>query len=76
MERLGRVQSGEDWLRSRKDRGFYIVLDGLPFEDAVHTAIKVTGLGHLKPNVMLVGYMNRWADCPHTSLRTYVRILQ
>ncbi|XP_046966935.1 bumetanide-sensitive sodium-(potassium)-chloride cotransporter-like, partial [Vanessa cardui] len=76
IERVGRIQAGEDWLQSRKDRGFYVVLDGLPFEVGVQAVIKSTGLGSLRPNIMLIGYMNRWARCAVTSVRTYVRVLQ
>ncbi|CAH2087505.1 unnamed protein product [Euphydryas editha] len=76
MERLTRLQAGEDWLQSRKDRGFYVVLDGLPFEKGVQAVIKSSGLGPLRPNVMLIGYMNRWSSCALTSVRTYVRVLQ
>ncbi|XP_026493445.2 bumetanide-sensitive sodium-(potassium)-chloride cotransporter-like [Vanessa tameamea] len=76
IERVGRLQAGEEWLLSRKDRGFYVVLDGLPFEMGVHAVIKSTGLGSLRPNIMLIGYMNRWSRCAVTSVRTYVRVLQ
>ncbi|XP_050350416.1 bumetanide-sensitive sodium-(potassium)-chloride cotransporter-like [Nymphalis io] len=75
-ERVGRLQAGEEWLLSRKDRGFYVVLDGLPFEVGVHAIIRSTGLGSLKPNILLIGYMNRWTRCAVTSVRTYVRVLQ
>ncbi|XP_013170052.1 PREDICTED: bumetanide-sensitive sodium-(potassium)-chloride cotransporter-like isoform X1 [Papilio xuthus] len=75
-EKTSRKQIGESWLRSRKIRGFYTLLDGFSFESGVRALIQSAGLGKLAPNIMLIGYKSNWMKDQPDSLRSYVRVIQ
>ncbi|KPJ09894.1 Bumetanide-sensitive sodium-(potassium)-chloride cotransporter [Papilio machaon] len=75
-EKTSRKQIGESWLRSRKIRGFYTLLDGFSFESGVRALIQAAGLGKLAPNIMLIGYKSNWMKDNPDSLRSYVRVIQ
>lgn len=75
-ERISQQQIGEEWLRKRKERGFYVVVDGSSLEDGLKSLIQCSGLGRVSPNIMLIGYKNNWQTAPLNNLKTYVRLIQ
>ncbi|XP_045501321.1 bumetanide-sensitive sodium-(potassium)-chloride cotransporter-like isoform X2 [Colias croceus] len=75
-QRLRFQRLGEEWLRSRKHRGFYVVVDGCSLEDGIRTVIQSSGLGRLTPNIVLIGYKSYWMKSPLNKLKTYVRMIQ
>ncbi|CAH4022246.1 unnamed protein product [Pieris brassicae] len=75
-ERAMQQQVGEEWLHTRKERGFYVVVDGCSLEDGLRNLIQCSGLGRVSPNIMLIGYKNNWQKAPFNKVKTYVKLIQ
>ena len=54
------MAKGSRWLRNHKNKAFYNVLDNLSFSDGVAALLQASGIGRLRPNVLLLGYQSRW----------------
>ncbi|CAK1542154.1 unnamed protein product [Leptosia nina] len=74
--RITQQELGEEWLHSRKERGFFVVLDGCSLEDGVRTLLQSAGLGRLTPNILLIGYKSSWVNAPLNKLKDYVKMIQ
>ncbi|XP_047506433.1 bumetanide-sensitive sodium-(potassium)-chloride cotransporter-like [Pieris napi] len=75
-DRALQQQVGEEWLHTRKERGFYVVVDGCSLEDGLRNLIQCSGLGRVSPNIMLIGYKNNWQKAPFNKVKTYVKLIQ
>ncbi|VDK54135.1 unnamed protein product [Cylicostephanus goldi] len=51
------------WLRKRHIRAFYISVADANIRGGTQSLLQVCGLGHLKPNVILLGFKSNW--CQH-----------
>lgn len=49
-----------EWLEKRKVKAFYAPVVHPSLRDGVQCLLQVTGLGKLKPNVVLMGFKNDW----------------
>nr|CAD7400091.1 unnamed protein product [Timema poppensis] len=45
------------WLRTHKIKGFYSHVDEVSFEEGARALMQATGVGKLRPNVLLMGYI-------------------
>lgn len=75
-ERTNRIRLGEDWLQSRKNRAFFVLLTGISLERGVMALVQSAGLGRLQPNIMLIGFKENWLTCALKDLESYVRVIQ
>ncbi|KAL1139874.1 hypothetical protein AAG570_006851 [Ranatra chinensis] len=73
--RMARIRAGCDWLAIRKVKGFFTIVDGLRMEDGTKALMQSTGVGKLRPNVLLMGYKSDWQTCSFEDLQTYFNIL-
>ncbi|CAH1403525.1 unnamed protein product, partial [Nezara viridula] len=73
--RESRVVRGQDWLTCKKVKGFFTLVDGLGPAEAARSIIQTTGVGKLRPNVLMMGYKSDWAQCPYDDLNVYFSIL-
>lgn len=73
---MARIRVGYDWLGMRRIKGFFIVVDGLPMDEAAKSMMQSSGVGKLRPNVVLMGYKTDWQKCPDEDLHMYFTILQ
>ncbi|XP_073989263.1 sodium potassium chloride cotransporter [Rhodnius prolixus] len=73
--RMARIRVGYDWLGMRRIKGFFIVVDGLPMDEAAKSMMQSSGVGKLRPNVVLMGYKTDWQKCPDEDLHMYFTIL-
>jgi hypothetical protein len=74
--RLSKTDIGSDWLAKHKVKGFFSLIDGLKMEEAAKALMQTSGVGKLKPNVLLMGYKSDWQTCSFGALQTYFNILQ
>lgn len=74
--RVAHIQQGLSWLTLRKIKGFFSVVDGHKFEVAAHNLIQASGVGKLKPNVLMMGFKSDWLTCSHEDLQGYFNVLQ
>lgn len=73
--RMGRVRSCYEWLHTHKIKAFFNVVDGLGFEEGSRALLQSTGIGKLKPNVILMGYKSDWRTCNTDDLLAYFNVL-
>ena len=74
-DRINQIHFMNCWLQLRKVRGFYSLIDGLDFEDAVRSVMQVSGVGKLRPNILMMGFKNNWYSCGLQELNAYFHVL-
>lgn len=60
-----------DWFQKHKIKGFYSLIDGEDFETGARALMQATGVGKLKPNILLMGYKLNWRTCDRSELTQY-----
>nr|CAD7597749.1 unnamed protein product [Timema genevievae] len=63
------------WLRTHKIKGFYSHVDEVSFEEGARALMQATGVGKLRPNVLLMGYKGDWRECDKEELSSYFYIM-
>ncbi|KAK3929264.1 Bumetanide-sensitive sodium-(potassium)-chloride cotransporter [Frankliniella fusca] len=74
-ERLEHAHNANLWLRSRKIKAFYSLVDGLRFEEGAKALLQTCGIGKLKPNVLLMGFKADWRTASSADLLAYFNVL-
>ncbi|XP_058839073.1 bumetanide-sensitive sodium-(potassium)-chloride cotransporter-like isoform X2 [Topomyia yanbarensis] len=64
-----------DWFRRQKVKGFYAYVDDNDFETGARAAMQASGIGKLKPNVLLLGYKSDWSKCDPVELEQYFNVV-
>lgn len=70
-ERIFLQRQARDWFKKHKIKGFYSVVDGENFEIGSRALIQASGVGKLKPNIVLMGYKADWQTCTKDELQSY-----
>nr|CAD7202668.1 unnamed protein product [Timema douglasi] len=73
--RGSRLRTSISWLENHKIRSFFNIMDGLDFENGARALIQASGIGKLKPNVVMIGFKNDWQTCNTDDLLAYFNIL-
>ncbi|XP_073840775.1 bumetanide-sensitive sodium-(potassium)-chloride cotransporter-like isoform X1 [Musca autumnalis] len=63
------------WFRRHRVKGFYSLVDGEDFESGSRALMQASGIGKLKPNILLMGYKADWQTCDHKDLNQYFNIM-
>ncbi|CAN2389517.1 sodium:chloride symporter activity [Pristimantis euphronides] len=63
------------WLNKRKIRAFYSGLIADDLRSGAQMLIQASGLGHMKPNVLFLGYKKNWQSSHPRNVESYVAIL-
>ncbi|XP_063708088.1 bumetanide-sensitive sodium-(potassium)-chloride cotransporter isoform X2 [Culicoides brevitarsis] len=69
------VRKANDWFRRHKVKGFYTLVDDADFETGSKALMQATGVGKLKPNILLLGYKNDWISCDSGEREQYFNVL-
>jgi Solute carrier family 12 len=64
------------FIHVHKLRAFFSLVDGLNFEQGARALLQATGIGKLRPNVLLMGYKNEWLLAPNEETHQYFNVLQ
>lgn len=64
------------FLRAHKIKAFYTQVDDLTFEAGAKALLQASGIGKLKPNILLMGYKTDWQTCDKEELVMYFNVLQ
>ncbi|XP_065150411.1 solute carrier family 12 member 3-like [Paramisgurnus dabryanus] len=64
-----------DWLIKRKVRAFYTAFTADSLKEGAHHLMQASGLGKMKPNTLVLGYMTNWQECNPESLQDYVNTI-
>ncbi|XP_071450264.1 bumetanide-sensitive sodium-(potassium)-chloride cotransporter-like isoform X1 [Hetaerina americana] len=66
---------GQSWLRAHRVKGFYNHVDEVNFEDGAKALLQASGIGKLRPNILLMGFKADWRECPRTDLIMYFNVM-
>jgi solute carrier family 12 sodium/potassium/chloride transporter 2 len=69
------IRKSYGWLNANKIKAFYTLVDGISFEKAVRALLQATGIGKMKPNVIMMGYKSNWKNCSPEELAEYFTAL-
>uniref|UniRef100_A0A0A9WLJ8 Bumetanide-sensitive sodium-(Potassium)-chloride cotransporter n=1 Tax=Lygus hesperus TaxID=30085 RepID=A0A0A9WLJ8_LYGHE len=61
----------QSWLHCHKIKAFYSHIDDFSFETGAHSLMQASGLGKLRPNIVLMGFKADWNTCDHRDLSMY-----
>ncbi|KAM8708845.1 hypothetical protein ACLKA7_015762 [Drosophila subpalustris] len=64
-----------NWFRKHHVKGFYALVDGEDFEAGTRALMQATGIGKLKPNIILMGYKTDWQTCERKELVQYFNVM-
>lgn len=64
-----------EWCRRHKVKAFYSLVDDNDFESGCRALMQATGIGKLRPNILLMGYKNDWRTCDHNELEKYFNVV-
>ncbi|KAH8380360.1 hypothetical protein KR009_010176 [Drosophila setifemur] len=64
-----------NWFRKHRVKGFYALVDGEDFESGTRALMQASGIGKLKPNIILMGYKTDWQTCEHKELDQYFNVM-
>lgn len=70
-QRLSYQRQALEWFEERKVKGFYSIVDDDDFESGARALMQASGVGKLRPNILMMGYKNDWQVCGKTELDAY-----
>ncbi|XP_004929740.2 bumetanide-sensitive sodium-(potassium)-chloride cotransporter isoform X1 [Bombyx mori] len=75
-ERVSRQHIGEQFVKYRKLRAFYVLLQGLDLKRGANALMQASGLGKLSPNILLIGFKKDWTNAEHKQISDYYGVIQ
>ncbi|PSN39491.1 Solute carrier family 12 member 2 [Blattella germanica] len=63
------------WLKSHKIKAFYTHVDEVNFEEGAKAMIQASGVGKLRPNILLMGFKGDWRECDRDDLAMYFEVM-
>jgi solute carrier family 12 sodium/potassium/chloride transporter 2 len=75
-QRNGLNEKAQNWFRSNRVKAFFNVVDDMTFEDGSKALLQASGVGKLRPNILLLGYKNNWPTCAPDELKEYFNTIQ
>ncbi|CAH1407510.1 unnamed protein product [Nezara viridula] len=65
----------QNWLYYHKIKAFFASVDGTTLEVGAQSLMQASGLGKLKPNVLMMGYKSDWQTCKKEELSMYFNVI-
>jgi len=59
-----------------KVKAFFNITENDSFEAGCQALMEITGLGKLRPNMILMGYKENWRTCNEEELQQYFNVIQ
>ena len=69
------LRKSNDWCRKHKVKAFYSLVDDSDFETGSRALMQASGIGKLRPNILLMGYKSDWQTCDKTELEKYFNVV-
>lgn len=69
------MERNQLWLRKTKRKAFYAAVACDRFREGAESLLQSSGLGRMKPNILLVGFQRNWRTAGTEAVQTYVGIL-
>lgn len=73
--RLYMQQKTKEWFDDHKMKAFYAYVDDDDFESGCKALMQASGIGKLKPNVVMMGYKNDWKAADSNALKQYFNVV-
>ena len=65
-----------EWLSLHKIKGFYSLVDDVDFEEGARCLMQASGVGKMRPNIIMMGFKSDWAVCDTEDTKAYFRVIQ
>uniref|UniRef100_A0A3Q3XMF4 Uncharacterized protein n=1 Tax=Mola mola TaxID=94237 RepID=A0A3Q3XMF4_MOLML len=69
------MEKNQLWLRKNKRRAFYTAVACKDFRAGAEILLQASGLGRMKPNILMMGFKKNWRSSSTESVQNYVGIL-
>ena len=76
QQRNIQIYKSTSWLREDKIKAFYSLVDRLSFSEGVATLLQASGIGKMRPNILLLGYQSEWRTSDVTKSQEYFAAIQ
>ncbi|KAJ8714745.1 hypothetical protein PYW07_002970 [Mythimna separata] len=63
------------WFTKRKIKAFYSIVDDVGFKDGANALVQASGIGKLKPNILLMGFKENWQTSERNEIVDYVEVM-
>ncbi|XP_021936563.1 bumetanide-sensitive sodium-(potassium)-chloride cotransporter-like isoform X2 [Zootermopsis nevadensis] len=63
------------WLIRHKVKAFFCITEDDSFEAGCQVLMQISGLGKLRPNMILMGYKGNWRTCDPEELKQYFNVI-
>ncbi|XP_063894987.1 bumetanide-sensitive sodium-(potassium)-chloride cotransporter [Helicoverpa armigera] len=63
------------WFTRRKIKAFYSIVDDVGFKDGASALVQASGIGKLKPNILLMGFKENWQTSERNEIVDYVEVM-
>ncbi|KAJ9588117.1 hypothetical protein L9F63_018508, partial [Diploptera punctata] len=69
------TKKGYNWLLDHKVKAFFNITENENFESGSWALMQLSGLGKLRPNMVLMGYKANWRTCERDELKQYFNVI-
>ncbi|KAK9507128.1 hypothetical protein O3M35_008934 [Rhynocoris fuscipes] len=69
------IASAQNWFLKQSIKAFYAQVDNSSFEKGAQSLIQATGLGKLRPNIVMMGFKADWQTCDRNDLAMYFNVV-
>ncbi|CAG0898086.1 unnamed protein product [Cyprideis torosa] len=75
-ERNRLIVQGNSCLRLQGVRGFLSILDDKSLKNGARSLMLCSGIGKVRPDIILVGYKQDWSTCSEEALEEYFKVVE
>ncbi|KAM6943039.1 solute carrier family 12 member 1 [Xenentodon cancila] len=69
------LENNQLWLRNNKRKAFYTAVASGSIREGTESLLQVSGLGRMKPNILMMGFKRDWETAGRDAVQNYVGIL-
>ncbi|XP_071345189.1 solute carrier family 12 member 1 [Trachinotus anak] len=69
------MEKNQQWLRKTKRKAFYAAVACEEFREGTESLLQASGLGRMKPNILMMGFKRNWRTAGAKPVQSYVGIL-
>lgn len=66
----------QNWLHYHKIKAFFAHVDDTTFDIGAQSLMQASGLGKLRPNIIMMGFKSDWKTCKKDDLAKYFHVMQ
>jgi len=70
------MEKSQNWFKVNRVKAFFNVVDDMSFEDGAKALLQASGVGKLRPNILLLGYKSNWSTGNAHELKEYFTTIQ